>query len=141
MPRYNVTISPPYRREDPQKLYESDKIYIRRHFNKFSNHYNIYPEFSPDSRLHYHGIVDVTDTTKMHRSKYKLDRELGYSMFKKINTFEQHLRSLIYAMKEWASNCLTFLKPIIYKKLRRQKYYEEPVGLDEGILKWCTRKR
>lgn len=143
MPRYSVTISPPYRREDPKQLYEDDKIFIRRHLNKFSKDYCLYPEFSDKgSRLHYHGIVNVHDTVKMHRSKYRLDRHLGFSVFKRLNTFQQHLRALIYAMKEWAANCAVFLRPLMYRKLRRRKPVEVP-GLDTniGILRWCTIKK
>lgn len=119
---YSITISPPYRLFRPGELYEQDSYVLRRWLNKFSKHYCLYPEFDKHSRLHYHGIVKIDDLTKYHRTKYIIDKGLGFVRIDKLKTSIDHLRFLIYSMKEWAQNKETFKTPIIYKRLKRCRY-------------------
>lgn len=118
--KYGVTISPVYRRRDPRFLYNEDMYLIRKYLNRFSRHYCLYPEFDDKSRLHYHGIIHVHDNLKFHRTKYLIDRDIGFSYFDKIGDFNHHLSILMYSMKNWAENHKYFNNPIIYRNLRRR---------------------
>jgi len=121
MALYFVTISPRYRPSNPLALYNDDISDIRRYFNRMSRHYILYPEWDAYSRLHYHGIITIHDTMKLHKQKYLLDRVLGYTMFKPIKTFDDHLKTLYYSMKDWPKNSVYFKTPILYCTLKRNK--------------------
>lgn len=118
-----ITISPPPRAESPQYLYDCDIGTIRRWLNKFSHHYLLYPEFTIDSRLHYHGVVHVDDFTKFHKTKNTFSKKFGFVKVKPIGTtakycIKAHLGWLAYCKKQYGE---CFLKAFYYKKLRRGK--------------------
>lgn len=118
---YSITISPRYRASTPIFLFNSDEPMIRRYLNKFSRYYIIYPEFDDKVRLHYHGILRVHDMLKYRCIKHTMDRMIGFTCIKKINTFNDKLKWLIYCQKQWASNIHLFEKPIIYRRLKRKR--------------------
>lgn len=115
MPNYFITISPPYRALAPSILYQQDTYMIYQYLNKCSDHYIIYPEFSSSSRLHYHGIIRINDLIKWHRQKALFDKAVGLTKIILIQNNKEHLRSLIYSMKEWPSTRSLLKEPIIYK--------------------------
>lgn len=113
----------------PRDLYKEDTIYIRRQLNKFSNLYIIYPEFDNTERLHYHGIITITDNVKFHKTNYLLGK-LGFTKWIKIKSNKENLRSTIYSMKDWALNRHIFDKPILYKKnVRKTKSLPDAIDL------------
>lgn len=132
MPNYFITISPPYRAMNPSILYQQDIYIIRQYLNRCSDHYILYPEFSKQSRLHYHGIIRITDLIKWHKQKPMFDKVLGFSKIDLIKSHKEHLRSLVYSMKEWPATSSLLKEPIIYKSnktLRKEKAFSE---LDYG---------
>lgn len=136
MPKYMVTISPPYRPVKPFTLYCDDTHDIRRYLNKFSHHYCLYPEFDDKSRLHYHGIAWIHDPIKLHKTKHLIDKSIGYSTFRLCKDFIEELRSLTYSMKNWPSNNTYFIQPIMYKRLKRKTISLPASDLDVGIYKY-----
>lgn len=128
MPNYFITISPPRRALAPSILYQQDIYVIRQYLNRCSDHYILYPEFSNKSRLHYHGIVRITDIIKWHKQKHQFDKVLGYTQIDLLKTHKDHLRSLVYSMKEWPATSALLKEPIIYKSnkvIKREKVLNE----------------
>lgn len=119
--KYFITISPPYRAERPQSLYEQDRYIICKYLNQCSKYYCLYPEFSKDSRLHYHGIIRLDDPIKWYKNKHVIDKVLGWTKLIEIKSFKEHIRSLIYSQKNWASTRYLLEEPIIYRSLKRRK--------------------
>lgn len=129
---YAITVSPPMRKCTPKFLYEDDVSEIRRWCNKWSSHYLMYPEFDLNSRLHYHGIIKAKDLTKMHKTRAKFSRQVGFVKLKPLLTFNDHLKWLMYCRKD-LGEC--FLEPFYYKNLRRNRVKRDPCHeLDEGIM-------
>ena len=114
-----VTISPPRRDQSIRYSLKNDTYIIRRWMNRFSKHYMVYPELSPDMRLHYHGIAILTDPVKLYKTKHIINRQLGFSMIKRINTFDNKLIWLIYCRKQWGE--MKGFQPIQYKRYRRRR--------------------
>jgi len=82
-----ITISPPPRHtacrfiEPLKNYYLDDTFYIKYILNKYNiKKYLIYPEIDPKGRLHYHGIIDISNTHdevtmyKVIQFKLKKDR-------------------------------------------------------------------
>lgn len=93
---------------------------IRRWLNMVSNHYCIYPELADlTGRLHYHGVILINDMIKFKHIKTSIDKNIGWVKIDKLKTYGDHLRWLMYCMKEWAGNSRMFKQPIMYARLRR----------------------
>lgn len=138
MNTFAITISPPLYRLDSLKLHKIYTYDITKILNRFSKHYMLYPEFTHDARLHYHGIIRVDDKIKYYRTKHKLDR-IGFTKLDPFKTFKDKLRYLIYSLKNYCEIKELF-DPIIYKSLRRTKksiiVQEKP---KVNILQYCKR--
>lgn len=130
---YAVTVSPPFRKGRPKVWYEYDSYGLHQHFNKFSKHYMFVPEFDNNSRIHYHGVVRIDDSIKHHKTKYILDKSIGYSKFDPLKTLHDHIRWLIYCNKNQAP-----FDRIIYKRLHRGGMRQAAPSLDYGIVKALT---
>lgn len=122
---YFITISPKYRLQDPLLLFHDDIRFLRPQFNKFSNHYIIYPEFSDQSRLHYHGIIYINNTLKYNKSKWRIDVHLGFMYCRYINDHKENIKSILYSSKQWGINKSYFKEPFIYQKDGTK--YKEPM--------------
>ncbi len=116
-----ITISPPYRFSDPYGLYYSDILKIRRWINRFSDYYAIWPEFTTNARLHYHGVVRLVDPIKFYKTKYKFDKLVGYVQLDTFNTFADHLRWLCYCQKDFHLIQNNILQRITFQRLPRLK--------------------
>ncbi len=115
---YSITISAQYRTVHPDFLYNDDKLKLVKWLNRFSDHYIIVPEFSDNGRLHYHGLFNMSDKIKYYKSKYSIDKEIGFVKVERINDFKSHLRWLMYIYKDY--NILKDYYPLfIYKKTKR----------------------
>ncbi len=116
---YSITISAQYRTVHPDFLYNDDKLKLIKWLNRFSDHYIIVPEFSDNGRLHYHGVFKMCDKIKYYKSKYNIDKEIGFVKVEKINDFKSHLRWLTYIYKNYyiVKNDYPFF---IYKKKKRE---------------------
>lgn len=124
---FAITITPRDRATRPKYQYEDDKMAIMRYMNRFSHHYCIYPELAPmTARLHYHGVVSIYNMSAFLLSKKEMDKVLGFVKLVKLKTSTEHLRWLIYSMKEWPGNRRTFEEPIMYRNLRRKKEMQRP---------------
>lgn len=115
MALYAITITPRYRMVAPTVLHRNYEQRIVRLLNKVSNHYLLYPEFSKDSRLHYHGVIQIKDLIKWHHIKHEVD-QIGFTHTNKFKSHIEHLRWLYYCKKEEGT---TGLQPIIYKRASR----------------------
>lgn len=132
---YAITISPKYRGfASPKYIYNDDKPLIMKYLNKMSNHYCLYPEFDANHRLHYHGIINIKDMIKFRHLKHLIDKLIGFVKIEKIKDHNNHLKFLIYSMKQWAENKEYFESPIIYSNLRRRKKINKIVPPKISIL-------
>jgi len=106
-----ITISPPNRItihnhwKDPNtSIYIDDKQYINQVF-KYAKikHYMIYPEFDDKGRLHYHGIVTLTNTEYIRFRKYVQPKltKIGFVDTSELLTFKHNLRYLYYCTKQF----------------------------------------
>lgn len=122
---YAITISPKYQTIDPIYLYKDQTRRIIRILNKVSSHYCLYPEFDNNSRLHYHGIIDIKDLIKWHHIKHEVD-QIGYTKLEEFKSFDRKLIWLIYCQKNWVETRTLMPEPIIYKRYRRYLYLTKP---------------
>lgn len=134
--KYFLTVSPRYRNEDPLRLFDRDRYDLRKILNHFSNHYILYPEYDKSQRLHYHGIIYVTNRMRMIKDKHRIDL-IGFCKFDQIDNFTQHLRSLTYSMKEWAQTKELHKEPIIYKSFKRTP--KVPLPQLDAVSIWINR--
>ncbi len=121
---FALTISPPRTTHNDYKEYIRHKKIIRK-LHKCSTRYVIYPEFDIHDRLHYHGIFRLTSPRAWHKyTKTSLQR-LGFINVKKLRTFKDRLRFLLYCQKDYVPG--TVFKRIIYKKPTKSIPYQELV--------------
>lgn len=133
---YALTISPRYRAEDPRFLYMDDRRYIRKWLQCFADHYVVCPEFDVKARLHYHGIVRITDYIKYRHIKYKMDKFLGFCELRKLKTVKDVLTWLYYCKKEQhlTPDEDNVLVPFFYEKRKRHFTIKEVVPNRKSIL-------
>ncbi len=112
---YSMTISPPYRLFDPEVLYHQDTPLICNWLRKFSDHYIMFTEFDPNNRIHYHLTVRIKDKIKYYKTKYSLERILGFVKTKRLIKPIDLLRWTMYIRKDYYINYKIF-KFIIYKR-------------------------
>ena len=98
---YAVTISP--RPQDHiLKALKEDYEAMWEQLRRSSKHFCMYPEIvNKDGidRLHYHGVINITDQTKWWKTTNKALQKIGYLRVKPIKTFQDHLRWLTYCRK------------------------------------------
>lgn len=122
--KYALTISPPNRvkytkESNPNKnLYMDDKLIIKNIMKYIKvGTYIIYPEFDIKGRLHYHGIIDMDHTQYVRYMKYAQFKlpQLGFTDIKKLQTYEDNLKWVIYMSKEWGTTreILEISRPIM----------------------------
>lgn len=120
-----ITISPPKRAcNKEQFLYHGDEYIIRRYLNKISDYYIIYPEYSKESRLHYHGVIKIKDWIKYHKQIHRLlQGHLGFIKIDPIKTHKDNMVWNIYMSKLWGitKHVLNIDNPIIVKRLKVHK--------------------
>jgi len=131
MPKLAITISPPYRDKykcnaNPNRmLYDDDRIQIKSimTYNKIYN-FIIYPELDDSGRLHYHGIINLTNTQyiRFHKHAIWKLRNIGFVLITIIKEFINNLRQVIYMSKHWGeTKCILNVSyPIM---IRRDKAY------------------
>lgn len=131
---HDFTLSLPYVYDVPAHKQHTEAIdIIKRLFNKCSDHYIVYPEFTSQCRLHYHGIIRITDKIKWIRSVFgsllkQLRMDHKCVQFRMIKSFNSHLRWLWYIRKHWdtTKRVLRIESPLIYRKaIARPKIHIE----------------
>ncbi len=106
---YSITISPSYRLSDPLFLYNKDIPLIIRWFRKFSKHFILFTEIcESSSRIHYHGTISIFDIIKFHRTRYNIQKNIGFIKLKRLNTTLDLLRWTYYIRKDYHSNYKLF---------------------------------
>ncbi len=129
MALYGITISCKNRDTAPDSLYLKDKGIVMKWLNRFSDHYIIVPEFTDNGRLHYHGTVKINDLVKFYRSKYRIDKELGFVKIDKLIGFKNHLTWTIYIYKNYG-----IIKDVyslfMYKKIKRKRSNKDILIMD-----------
>lgn len=129
---YAFTISPRLYNGNQKFAYEVQSFKIRILLKFISRHFCLYPEFDDKGRLHYHGIVRVYDKVKLHKTKHKFDREVGFLKYERLMTFKDHLTYLVYCRKQYEKG---MFDPIIYKRIKSSAViYKEDTDLDDGVI-------
>lgn len=98
-----LTVSPPYRIQGPRYCYNDDMNFLK-FIRLCSKHFIIYPELSRSSRLHYHGLILISDHIKYHKKIVPALKRMGHVKIDPIRTFADHLRWLLYIRKEWETS-------------------------------------
>lgn len=75
-----LTISPPYRVGNHIELFKRD---LKR-FSKLKVYYKVYPEFTDNGRLHYHGYIDKSNLSVYLKDIEYLQLKFGYVCMKPI---------------------------------------------------------
>lgn len=125
--KYSITISPPHRSDkNSGEIYQEYKKIIINTFASFAVKYIIYPEYSMDGRLHFHGIYQIHDLIKFKRLIYRI-RKIGMVKIDRLKTFNDQLKWIIYCQKEWAltRKVLRIRFPISPVFLKVPKYLDE----------------
>lgn len=130
-----ITISPPHRPlrnkmiEPYNLLFTEDSANINSIF-RYSRikTYLIYPELDHKGRLHYHGIINLGVNEYIRFYKHSIHKlsQIGYVDVKKINSFIDNLRWVIYMSKEWGitKDILSINEPIMKHKTTKIKSYK-----------------
>lgn len=135
---FAITISPPPRRMSPKYAYNEDKYVLERWLNSFSRHWILYPEFSKESRLHYHGIVRMDDKIKFHKTKYRIDKTVGFVKVEELKKVIDHFRWLIYCQKEYADTS-RLLKVFMRRKIKTRNLKNQ--NNSPSILDWFPQNK
>ena len=99
---YFITISPRDRVGRPQTLYRQDCKTIN-FLSRCSKRFSIWPEFSESTdRLHYHGVVYITDKIKWYKQTKHVFQSLGFVKLVKITPgFKHLLKVILYCTKSY----------------------------------------
>lgn len=126
---YALTISPPYRKARAEFLLKSDIFDITRLLNRCSKHWMMTPEFSEQSRLHYHGVVRIDDMIKWHKCIRGYLGNIGFVKLDKLKDNKNHISWLMYCYKDWntAKQVFKLDRPFFYDKKNHDKIPETPV--------------
>lgn len=122
-----LTISPPMRTyRNARFIYEDDMFLIRSLLNRCSEHWTLVPEFSKDSRLHYHGVVRIDDCVKWHKQTRQSLNKLGFVKLDPLLDNKNHVAWLCYIYKQYhiTSLVLNLTEPPRYNRPKRRKHTE-----------------
>ncbi len=131
---YSITISPPYRPFDPVFLYNDDLPIIIRWFRKFSKHFILFTEITEsDSRIHYHGTIDIHDLIKFHRTRCYIHKSLGFIKIKRLVKSIDLLRWTFYIRKEYFRNgeLFPFIIHLNKTKIKKIIFKNNPMTIME----------
>lgn len=78
-------------------------------FKYSTDYYSIYPELSKSGKLHYHGIIRITDMIKWYRKALPILSSLGLYSIQRIDSPIDLIRTSLYCRKDWYKNRETFL--------------------------------
>lgn len=141
-----ITISPPKRtimqkNIEPYNLLYNMDMYHFVSIMKYNRirRYILYPEFDIKGRLHYHGtlILDPNQYIRFYKHAiHKLAIKIGFIDVKKLLTFKDKLRWVMYMSKEWglSKEILSIQDPLLpLHQIKHQPkcYYDDS---DEGNL-------
>lgn len=122
---YALTISPKDRYKSYQELFNDDSVTIRR-IKKCTYSYIIYPEITMGGRLHYHGMIRISNAIYWKKEVLWRLKKLGYVKLDSIKTFYDKLRWITYMSKEWYSTVETMYngdhKMTPMMRTRKQQY-------------------
>lgn len=131
---YFITISPTDRPGRMAQLFKWDSNTICLALRKSSPHYVFYPELDKDTlRLHYHGIAKINKFGPFKNYSLPKLESLGYVKVKRIKSFIDHLRILVYCQKDFCMINDT-LPRLVYRKLKpKPKVKIFPSSYDKPI--------
>lgn len=118
-----LTISPPCRvnkYNSLKSIYYQDQYTIDSLLRKCSKDYTIYPEQDINGRLHYHGVIQVSDMIKYHKNVLPGLKLIGFVKVKPITNLQKWLD---YCKKEWENTKKVFGidDPLIWRTKRIPK--------------------
>lgn len=126
-----VTISPPLRKANNQFHIFADDMMIIKYIRRCSKHYMIYPEFDIKGRLHYHGLIYISDPMKWYKQILPMFRKIGFVDVQIIGrTFENKLNVLLYIRKHWmvTKDILNINDPIFPVRPCKHKYIGKSIS-------------
>lgn len=138
MPKIFVTISPPQRKGRIPHLYLDDIVCIVCAM-KGIRRWIIYPELDKKDRLHYHGIINLTDHeyVTFYRKCRPMLEKIGYIQTSRIENFAENLRTVIYCRKQWGEmkDLLQITSPIMAQRPKdtMKMIQSQMDNLDYGI--------
>lgn len=116
-------------------IMEEDMFLIRSLFNRCSEHWTLVPEFSKESRLHYHGVIRIDDCVKWHKeSRHRLNK-IGIVKLDPLKDNKNHVAWLCYIYKEWhiTSKVFSLIEPPRYvRPKRKRKEVDNTIVLSQG---------
>lgn len=132
-----ITISPPFRHGDLSYTFIDDRLQIITALKRIKR-YIIYPELDPKGRLHYHGILTLSDSEYVSfykECRKKIEHWIGFVDVKPILSLTENIRTIIYMTKEWGitKDILSIEKPIMHESKTRTRRLCQPTPLDNGI--------
>lgn len=141
---HDFTLSLPYEYNIPAHIQHEVAIAkIKRLFNLCSDHYIIYPEFSAQCRLHYHGLIRIKDKVKFIRSVYNALKVnvAKVIQFRPSRSFKLHLGWVTYYIrKEWliTKQVLRIEHPIIFRRatVKQKKEIQLLSPQNDPIPEW-----
>lgn len=116
-----LTISPEQRNGKPLSMYKRDRDFLYQWLTPYTDHFIMYPEFTESGRLHYHGIIHISDRYKFYHTKH-LVTNIGFTMWKPLRNVKDHLTWLTYCRKNFG---ISRMKPSIYMTYKNYKRYNE----------------
>lgn len=69
-----------------------------------TDYHSIFPEISPKGKLHFHGIVRITDMYKWFRTVVPLINDIGFNRVTKLDTPKEMITWSLYCRKDWHKN-------------------------------------
>lgn len=131
-----MTISPPMRTyRNVKYILDEDVSQIRTLLNRCSQHWILVPEFSKDTRLHYHGVIRIDDVVKWHKAVRHRLNNIGFVKLDPLKDNRNHVSWLCYIYKEWhiTLKVLDLKEPLRYNIPKRcKKEVENVILLSNG---------
>lgn len=116
-----ITISPPDSVHRVKYIFNSHLPTLLK-ANNCSKYFIFYPEMDINGRLHYHGILKISDNVKYYKQFVPSLKHLGYVKIMSVKSFSDHIKILKYISKDWQymRHVLGLEKPIMPHKEQRK---------------------
>lgn len=139
--KFALTVSPKDRVDKYNKIehiYIDDVNIMRKYMKRCSSHYIVYPETDAVGRLHYHGIIEVSDKIKFVKQVIPALKRIGYVCLKPLDTLKDNISWILYCSKEWmiTKDIVDIQQPLIpqhKKKIIKDRNTDYVSLLDYGF--------
>lgn len=135
-----ITISPRPHDVNTTLLQHFDDIqrWIIRTLNRSCGYYILYPEITETGRLHFHGVITVTNEVKWKKETIQWLNKIGFIKLENFykNGFTGKLRWMCYCRKEFhqTQQVLDIKQPIVHQKIPKKKIFKPAPDLDVNLF-------